>query len=267
MDTALYATVARLAQTPTLPAPPALLPRLMRVLSGQDFALADVVTVVESDPSAAAGVITAANSALTRRAVAASSVRDAVSRLGAETTRGIVIHNAMRAAFQPRHPSLAPLLSREWGLALDMAALLRPMAGAPGLPISPDEAVTLGLLHNLGVPPLLCAPPGEAWDATEFYRAVLPHAAALGGLLARRWQLGETAYRVAIGCHRVVDGPWEPVDTVILARQILAQQQGFMPAQDTEVLDAVRNKAMATLGDCDIEAHLIAQSEQLATAA
>lgn len=247
MDHDLQAAVARLAQDPSLPAPPTLLPRLMRTLARDDFALSDVVTLVESDSSAAAGVLTAANSPLARRAVPAQTVRDAVSRLGAETTRGIVVHNAMRAAFQPRHPSLAPLLAREWALALDMASVLRPLAGTPALAVTADEAVTLALLHNLGIPPLLCAPPSGIDSATadDYYRAALPHAAALGGLLARQWQLGEPAYRVAIGCHQVATGDWQPVDTIMLARQRLAAASGFTAACDDALLAAVLDKAAA----------------------
>ncbi len=170
--------------------------RLLKVIRSDDFCLADIVEVVESDVSAAATVMAAANTAATRGVNEVTSVRDAVTRLGAQATRDRVMHQAMQSAFQPRHPALAGLLSKEWALAAQVASVLRRVSCAEIGLEDADTAFTIGLFHNVGMVPLLSAAPAlvNIGSSADYYVAARHHASALGGVLAWLGRLGSGSH-------------------------------------------------------------------------
>lgn len=258
LDTITQESVIRLATQQSLPAPPQVVMRLLQVLRGEEFSLADVVEVVESDVSAAAAVMAAANSAANRGVSPTQSVRDAVTRLGARTTRDRVMHQAMQSAFQPRHPALTGLLNKEWALAAAVATLLRRIAD-PDLGFEdPDSAFTVGLFHNIGMVPLLSAAPAliDIGSAASYYTAARHHASALGGALARRWYLGDAVYATALKCLRPAVDVWGPWTLVGIARQVCAEQLGHQVACDPESLDRAVTLAQQALQRSDVVAWL-----------
>lgn len=254
LDTITQESVIRLATQQTLPAPPQVVMRLLKVIRSDDFCLADIVEVVESDVSAAATVMAAANTAATRGVNEVTSVRDAVTRLGAQATRDRVMHQAMQSAFQPRHPALAGLLSKEWALAAQVASVLRRVSCADIGLEDADTAFTIGLFHNVGMVPLLSAAPAlvNIGSSTDYYVAARHHASALGGVLAKRWHLGDAVYETALNCLRPTTSGWGAWGLVRITRQICAQRMGHSAALDPETLETATLAAQEALHMADI---------------
>ena len=261
LDTITQESVIRLATQQTRPAPPQVVMRLLQVLRGDEFSLADVVAVVESDVSSAAAVMAAANSVANRGVSPARSVRDAVMRLGMSATRDRVMHQAMQSAFQPRHPALTGLLGKEWALAAAVATMLRRVADPEFGFDDPDAAFTIGLFHNIGMVPLLSAAPAliDIGSASGYYSAARHHASALGGALARRWHLGDAVYKTALHCLRPAAEPWGPWILVGIARQLCAEQLGHQVACDAESLERSIVLAQRALDRTDVIGWLQAQ--------
>lgn len=256
IETITQESVIRLATQQSLPAPPQVVMRLLKVIQSEDFSLADIVDVVESDVSAAATVMAAANTAATRGVNEVTSVRDAVTRLGAQATRDRVMHQAMQSAFQPRHPALAGLLSKEWALAAQVATLLRQVSCAEIGLEDADTAFTMGLFHNVGMVPLLSAAPAlvNIGSASDYYVAARHHASALGGVLAKRWHLGAAVYETALNCLRPATAEWGAWGLVRIARQVCAQRIGHGAAVDEQTLSAATLAAQEALQMTDIVA-------------
>lgn len=254
LDTITQESVIRLATQQSLPAPPHVVMRLLKVIRSEDFSLGDIVDVVESDVSAAATVMAAANAAATRGVNEATSVRDAVTRLGSQATRDRVMHQAMQSAFQPRHPALAGLLGKEWALAGAVATLLRRVSCKEIGLADADTAFTIGLFHNIGMVPLLSAAPAlvDIGSASEYYAAARHHASALGGVLAKRWHLGDAVYETALNCLRPTTPKWGAWGLVRIARQICAERLGHTAALDAEILSAATLAAQEALQMNDI---------------
>jgi HD-like signal output (HDOD) protein len=95
------------------------------------------------DPVLAGNVLAAANSAWYGRRTPARTVREALTYVGPESGRRILLALALKPLFGSGR------LSALWRHAVDMAAWCESMAGLTGL-MPPAEAMLLGLIHDLG---------------------------------------------------------------------------------------------------------------------
>lgn len=122
-------------------------------LTDEDFNAA--VRVVSRDPAVAAAVLSAANSASTRRGADVADIRTAIARLGLPETRRLGIATATRAMYEPEGQGLArhhrARTHRDLHRAMTSAfasAALSARVGGKGA----DDAFVGGMFHDLGRP-------------------------------------------------------------------------------------------------------------------
>lgn len=96
-----------------------------------------------SDPVLAGNVLTAANSAWFGRRTPVRSMSQAIAYVGADTCRRILLALALKPLFGSAR------LAALWRHSLDMAELCESLAAATGF-LPPNEALTLGLVHDIG---------------------------------------------------------------------------------------------------------------------
>lgn len=207
LDQAIDDLVARDAVE--VPPYPAIAMRIERLVGGGDFGLDDLARLVGSDQALAADAIRCANSAAFARGGPATSVPQAVARIGAGELSRIAFASALSGRALARGP-LALLRRRVWHDAVAAGVLCRELARARHLPV--DQAFACGLLHDFGkVLALECLEriargtrhprqmPSRFWEAV-----VDAHHVRLGALLADRWGLPELL-REAITLHHAED--------------------------------------------------------------
>lgn len=253
------ATISKIIRQGSLPSPPSIVARLAKLLSDPNFDSAAVVELVESDPSSAARAINVANSVAFKGASQVRSVRDAVKRLGARQTRAVVADHAMRSVFNPVSPSAMVLLKREWQLSAYVAGLLKQAAERDAKLAIPDEAYTLGLFHNIGLLPLMCAipEPDTLFSSDEFYQEACRHAGPLGMLLTRQWALGPQVEQVARSFGQESTAScWEVTDTVAVARIAAAGALKLKPYLSDSHLATLRVKQIECLPKLDLLAEM-----------
>lgn len=119
--------------------------RLAALLPGGDFAIADVIRLVSSDPGTAAQVLAAA--AARSGGEAPASIPLAVERIGEAELLRIARDAAASEAEDVRGP-FAAFRRAAWRDALGAAIVCRELAVARGL--DGDEAWLCGLLHDVG---------------------------------------------------------------------------------------------------------------------
>lgn len=137
-----------------LPSVPDVAWKVRRVVDREDVTAAQVAQVISADPAIAAKLVRACNSPLYRGFSDVRNVREAVVRLGMETTRQLVTVFAMREIFKTRQAVLQSEMERLWRHSREVAALCWVLADqATGL--NPEEALLAGLLHDIGVVPVL----------------------------------------------------------------------------------------------------------------
>jgi len=219
----------------SIPAFPPIVLRVFDLLSSPEAEMGPLVEQVASDPTLTAQLLRLANSPLFGLSSQIDTVQHAISTLGFERVRSLVMavatSNYMRGALR------TDALERSWRHTLATAILAREFAKAVQLP--PDRAYSLGLLHDIGRLGLLVAFPNE-------YASVLKAAdrdpislldqekklfgldhCETGRLLLEQWKL-PAEFCVVVGRHHdpFAGGPMDSLSVCQLACQ-LADTLGY----------------------------------------
>lgn len=138
----------------TLPSVPDVAWKVRRLVDRDDTGAEQVANAVSADPAMAAKLVRACNSPLYRGFSDVRNVREAVIRLGMRTTRQLVTVFSMRELFRSNRPSLQKGMDGLWRHSREVAALCWVLADNATF-IDPEEALLAGLLHDIGVVPIL----------------------------------------------------------------------------------------------------------------
>lgn len=133
---------------------PAVVARVRTVASDPRRTVADVAEVVERDVAFASRMLRVVNSAAFGLAARCTSVRHAVALLGTRRVASIATSTAALEMVE-QTSGAAPVIAKH---AVAVAGLSRFLASYAG--VSPDEAFTVGLLHDVGM--LLVLQAGDA---------------------------------------------------------------------------------------------------------
>ena len=196
-NTETQARPKRTVSLAKIPAFPAVVLRVLEVVSEDEPDLARLVREINSDATLSAQVLRLANSPLFAFTGQIGSVQHAVATLGIQQIQSLVMSvataNYSKAAFRSES------LRKCWRHTVASAVLCREIARAAGLP--PEEAYSLGLLHDIGRLGLLVAWPDdysrileeatrEGTSLLELERELfnMDHC-EVGQLLAAQWKL------------------------------------------------------------------------------
>lgn len=116
--------------------------------------LNDLADLIVTDITLSSQLIKVSNSPLYRGRNSVDTVPIAVSRLGFRVVKNLVSSLAMQQMFTATSPRVEGHLRSMWQLNVDVAARSHVLAAnVPGLQV--DEAMLAGLIHNIGILPLL----------------------------------------------------------------------------------------------------------------
>ena len=111
--------------------------------------LADLATIVNTDPAITAKLIKTANSPIYRGVSICKDTQAAISRLGLTTTKQLVTSFAVLSLFKSDSHSTVEHMERLWRQSVEVAAYSFVLAKQ--LPtINEDEAMLAGVLHRIG---------------------------------------------------------------------------------------------------------------------
>ncbi len=193
---------------PDLPAMPKVMQDLVRTMEDDSVDLSDLADTVKHDPTLSARVLRMANSAYYGATRKIGAIEDAVTRIGLNALRTLVIASGMTSTFKAV-PGVK--LQPFWRHALLSAALARSIARRARIDV--EFSYTAALMHRIGDLLLHLAHPAEAQalaaemaDSTpaerceaERERFGADHCAA-GAELARLWQF-PVAIQNALGAY------------------------------------------------------------------
>lgn len=207
-----------------LPLLPQVLVQILQLDPASDTYFDDFGKLAKEDPAFAVRVIALANSAASAPAVPITTIRDALTRMGAESIRSMVASLAVQRVFMPTQPNEVRLWQHSVFAAFAAAQIAEIV---PSIEIDPAEAYLVGLLHDIGrfvmfehaAPNLLLVDESNWETAAELVEADVEvykytHA-ELGYLACQRWQLPESICD-AIQLHHM------PVDSEIVPGSINA---------------------------------------------
>ncbi len=170
----------------------------------------DVLALIESDPSFSARILGAANSAASGANQPVATLQGAIARLGSVGASNLVVAMSVARVFVPRDDWEKSL----WRHAIQVAIASRGLASkVRDVEVSPNEAYTCGLLHDIGrfvmfqeAPEQLRGVDEGDWEtaeqlvATEKEICGLTHA-ELGAIACEKWGLPDVVTQVVRDHH------------------------------------------------------------------
>ena len=172
-----------------LPSLPSLALRIRRTIDARNTGAAAVARVVSTDPAITAKLIKTANSPLYRGRSPIDSCAAAIVRLGTDTTRQLIVSFVMRDLFRTRSPLLKDRMETLWHNSTLVAAICFVLARRSGH-FDPEKAMLAGLLHDIGVVPIIsCAEkyPDIAAQPDRLEAVVSELRGQIGAMILRKW--------------------------------------------------------------------------------
>ena len=154
----LKTVVSRLRSIPSLPT---LYDELMTALRRDDPSLNQIARIISKDVGMAAKILQLANSAFLGTGGRVSSLVQALSLIGTETVRTLVLSVHVFSQFDGKS-QIAASLPALWDHSIAVSGLAQRIAGSEGCAKAMvEESFTAGLLHDIGKVVLLAEMPRE----------------------------------------------------------------------------------------------------------
>ena len=214
-----------------LPLLPQVLVRIMQVNPSQDDYFERIADLAREDPPFAVRLITMANSPSSAPVSPIKSIKDALTRVGAQVISSLVSSLAVQRVFVPS--SLSQLAMWRHSIRVGVASEVTAQI-APELQVDRNQAYLAGLLHDIGrfvmfehAPEQLRKVDESNWHSPqELVKADVEifkytHA-ELGFLACRHWGLPDELAQVIRRHHEVLEGPIRPgsVEAAILCIEV-----------------------------------------------
>lgn len=137
----------------SLPSLPQVAIKLRKAMEN-DIGINDVIKIIEIDAPIVAKLIQVSNSALYAPSTPIKNCHAAVTRLGLETTRKLVMGISVKQLFQSKSPQLMAKMMELWKRSLHVSSLSFVLAQESG-EVNPEDALLAGLVCDIGAIPLL----------------------------------------------------------------------------------------------------------------
>ncbi|WP_304244051.1 HDOD domain-containing protein [Gracilinema caldarium] len=145
-----------------LPINPAISSKVLEMIEKKEFSFKHLESLISADPGLTTKILRIANSALYARQNKITKLQTAISMLGLNTIKNLVILVTGTSLFKQYTGSW--FYNMFWHHSLDTAFIAKDMAGNCGLQDQAEELFIAGLLHNVGQIPLYLHKP-ETYDS------------------------------------------------------------------------------------------------------
>ncbi|MBB1487406.1 HDOD domain-containing protein [Oceanospirillum sediminis] len=229
-----------------LPSLPELAQQISKAISDENLKTQDLSRLISSDPNLAARLMKMANSPFYRGLNEITHIFDAITRLGLDVTRNLVIAFAIREQEKSTAPLwIRKLLLNSWRQSIQLGALCYVLAQYCER-IAPEEALLAGLLHNIGELPLIVFAaqyPEFEFCKDELLSIVSDNRSRVGSIILQEWNLPEALVTAVQNCDTWFYEPYEsgPVltDIVIVARAYNEYLQKDLKAAELPRLESL----------------------------
>ncbi len=163
--------------------------RIHSAMASPNWSINSIAAIIKGDPGTTTYLLQLANSAMYAGVSPIRDVEEAISRIGANSTRSLVLAHALRSGFVTRSQMLAALMRQTWKSSARLAALSAVLARqCPRM--SPERALLAGLLQDIGVLPILKVLnqfQDQLTDEAQVLGAVNRYAPQVGQVLLLHW--------------------------------------------------------------------------------
>lgn len=163
-DAVIFGSLYEAFESKTLKVPslPEVLMKVNKAIGDPNMGFAEIAQIIQQDPPYTARLIVLANSPAYGGGGNVNTLSFAISRIGVESTRNLLMGIAVERMMGEVHPQAVGLLQKFYRKASDIAALCFVLARRLGT-VPEERALMAGLLHRLGKVPIV----SHAFDVLE----------------------------------------------------------------------------------------------------
>lgn len=181
-----------------LPSLPNIAQKINNLIRGNPDDIEKLIAALSLEPVICVKIMRVVNSPLYRGHEAIKSIKEAVVRLGVKMTQQLVLSFALNDIFVSKVPLIESYMQYTWRQSVDVAAISYILATKVDS-LNADQAMLLGLLHNIGNVPLLMMMENkpDSYLQRDVIEGVLSaEAASVGGVILREWNFDEVFAQV-----------------------------------------------------------------------
>jgi putative nucleotidyltransferase with HDIG domain len=206
-------------QLPTLPE---VALRVRDVVDDENASAGQISEIIAQDAALSARLIQVGNSPLYRGRQEIDRLSMVVARLGNKLVRNLVTSQVMKQMFQATSEDIDQRLRAVWEHSVQVAAIARALSGKCA-GVSPDQAMLAGLLHDIGILPILyrAEERDELLETPGLLDTLINKLhTRIGSAILEHWKFPAALVAVAAqheDLNRTHDGPPDLVDVVQVA--------------------------------------------------
>ncbi len=175
-----------------LPTMPEAALRVREVAESPDSCIADLCEVISQDAALTARIIKVVNSPLMRASREIKDLQSAVNRLGMKYTCNLATGLAMEQMFQATDDNIDRMMRTTWTSSTEIAGICYALC-KEFTKLKPDQALLAGLMHKIGILPILTyieefGGPTDSFSLQSLVETIHPR---LGSKILRTWDFPE----------------------------------------------------------------------------
>ena len=177
----------------SLPTMPDVVQKIQKVFADDDYDVAKITRLIQSDPSISAKLLKTANSALYRGNAPIETLQQAVVRLGMDVIRKQIMIYAASDVFQSKSAGMKMRMQSLWANCRKVSAFSRILAIRSGS-FDPEMAQMAGLLSDLGIIAILDYAQAHEdlyGDDVALDQTIRVLHSQINGMLLYQWNLGD----------------------------------------------------------------------------
>lgn len=229
-----------------LPPLPSVASQSLQLLSDPDIAMEEVEKTIAQDQALVAKIIKVSNSVLYGGLQRVNSLRQALTRLGAKTTKSLVVAASTRSYFFKERKGMQVWGPQLWQHSVECGFAARRIA-AVGRCADPEQAFIGGIMHDIGKLAVLMLDEKKfqeiqkltvigkkAEPAVEIDLLGASHT-ELGRLLMEKWHMPEAIQACTAFHHRPGEaGRYQPLAAAVAYADILSHALGSHPRSELQ---------------------------------
>ena len=176
-----------------LPTMPDVVQKIQKLFADDDYDMAQVSGLIQSDPAISAKLLKAANTALYRGNTRIETLQQAIVRMGMDVIRKQIMIYAATELFRSKSSGMQNRMQSLWKNCRRVSAFSRVLAARSGR-FDPEMAQMAGLLSDLGIIAILNYAQEHSdlyGDETTLDQTISDMHSQINGMLLHQWNLGD----------------------------------------------------------------------------
>ncbi len=238
-----------------LPSLPEAALKIRKAVNDPDVGSKEITQIVQTDPVLSARLVRVANSPLYGTWREIRTVRDAVRRLGLETTKNLSFSLSVKLLFSARTSLIRSFISDLYAQSVTIAAIAYVIALKRTPHLDPEQALLCGLIQNLGLIPILKyvdEHPSRLQSLEMLGKSFDNLKVPVSTLIFNEWNFDPDFIEIveqAENWTRNREGPADYVDVLIAARLIYLHERDQSPVRYLNELPVVNKLDLLEFDD------------------